>query len=218
MKHSVVAIALLSAPLLASAQNKTGGAALPCATASHAPMVKDFYENQKPGRPLPVASRHFNVPESVIASALPASQSIGTPGSAQVAQQIWKSIDAWGANTSVKLVFTSGGKHAYSFPSLVPMAQPDTGEGWLDMYADGGKGVHAHINGPYLKAVFATDLPGPTEGERTQGISFYNQDGSLILGVYARVAGETFDPAAVEGFKKTRALIESMPRVCAPKS
>lgn len=217
MKHSMIAIALLSTPLLAAAQNKPNSAALPCASASHAPMVRDFYENQKPGRPLPVAGRHFNVAESVIASALPATQSIGTPGSAQVAQQIWKSIDQWGANTSVKLVLTSGGKHAYSFPSLVPITQPDTGEGWLDMYADGGKGVHAHINGPYLKAVFATDLPGPKEGERTQAISFYNQDGSLILGVYARVAGETFDQAAVDGFKKTWALIESMPRICAAK-
>lgn len=217
MKHSMLMIAMLSVPVMAAAQNKSGSAALPCASASHAPLVRDFYENQKPGRPLPVASRHFNVPETVIASALPATQSIGTPGSAKIAQQIWKSIDEWGASTSIKLVLTSGGKHAYSFPSHVPIALPDTGEGWLDMNADGGKGVHAHINGPYLKAVFATDIPGPKEGERTQSISFYNQDGSLILGVYARVAGETFDQAAVEGFKKTWALIESMPRICAAK-
>ncbi|WP_293852018.1 ChuX/HutX family heme-like substrate-binding protein [Steroidobacter sp.] len=203
--------------MMAAAQNKPASTAVPCASATHAPMVRDFYENQKPGRPLPVASRHFNVAETVIASALPATQSIGTAGSAQVAQTVWKSIDEWGANTSIKLVLTSGGKHAYSFPSLVPMAKPDTGEGWLDMYADDSKGVHAHINGQYLKAVFATDLPGPKAGERTQAISFYNQDGSLVLGVYARVAGETFDQAAVEGFKKTWAVIESLPRICAAK-
>lgn len=218
MRNSTLLMLLLSAPLVASAQNKPASTALPCASPSHLPLVRDFYENQKPGRPLPVAGRHFNVPESVIASALPASQSIGTPGSPKIAQEIWKSIDAWGATTSVKLVLTSGGKHAYSFPSLVPIAQPDTNEGWLDMYADGGKGVHAHINGPYLKAVYATDIPGPKDGERTQAISFYNQDGSLILGVYARVSGETFDQAAVDGFKKTWALIESMPRVCTAKS
>lgn len=215
MKKSAVSLLIFCVPLLASAQDNSKVGALPCASPSHAPMVRDFYENQRPGRPLPVASRHFNVPETVIASALPSQQSIGTPGNPQVTKDIWKSIDAWGPTTSVKLVLTSGGKHAYSFPSLVPMAQPDQKDGWLDMYADGGKGVHAHINGPYVKAIFATDIPGKEAGQRTQGISFYNEDGSLILGVYAQVAGEQFDQAAVEGFKKTRALVESLPRVCA---
>lgn len=218
MKKSFVLLLLLGAPLASGAQDKSKAAPLPCASPSHAPMVRDYYENLRPGRPLPVPSRHFNVPELVIASALPIQQSIGTPGTVQATKDVWKSIDAWGARSNVKLVLTSGGNHAYSFPSLVPIAQPDKNDGWLDMYADDGKGVHAHINGPYVKAIYATDIPGKEPGQRTQGISFYNQDGSLILGVYAQVAGETFDQAAVEGFKKTRALIESLPRVCAPKS
>jgi putative heme iron utilization protein len=218
VKKSAVLLFLFGAPLLAGAQDRPKDAALPCASPSHASLIRDFYESQKPGRPLPVPGRHFNVPESVIASALPPQKSIGTPGTVQATKDVWKSIDAWGASTSVKLVFTSGGKHAYAFPSLVPIAQPDPNDGWLDMQADGGKGVHAHINGPYVKAIYVTDIPGKEAGQRTQAVSFYNQDGSLILGVYAQVAGESFDQAAVEGFKKTWALVESMPRVCAAKS
>jgi putative heme iron utilization protein len=218
VKKSAVLLVLFAVPLLSVAQDKAKPAPLPCATPSQMPLIRDYYENQRPGRPLPVPGRHFNVPELVIASALPLQQSIGTPGSPQLAKEIWKSIDAWGARTPVKLVLTSGGKHAYSFPSLVPITQPETDADWLDMYADEGKGVHAHINGPYVKAIYATDIPGKEAGQRTQGISFYNQEGNLILGVYAQVAGEQFDPAAVEGFKKTRALIESKSRVCAAQS
>ena len=218
MKKSVVMLLCGLVPLVGNAKDNAKSAPLPCASASHAPLVRDFYETQKPGRPLPVAGRHFNVPESVIASALPIQQSVGVVATPDAIKKIWKTIDAWGATTNVKLVFTSGGNHAYAFPSLVPITQPDRGDDWLDIYADGGKGVHAHLNGPYVKGIFVTDIPGKEAGQRTQAISFYNQDGSLALGVYAQIAGEQFDPAAVEGFKKTRALIESMPRVCAAKS
>lgn len=88
----------------------------------------------------------------------------------------------------------------------------------LDVYADGGKGVHTHISTPHVKAIYATDIPGKDAGQRTQAISFYNQDGSLALAVYAQIAGEKPDPAAIEGFKKTAAKIKALPRVCAPQS
>lgn len=217
MKKSVVLLALLGAPLLACAQGKSKVGSFPCATPSQASQIRDFYETQRPGRPLPVPGRHFNVPESVIASALAPQFAVGTPATMQVIKDVWKSIDAWGANTAVKLVLTSGGKHAYSFPSLVPITQPDANDGFLDMYADEGKGVHAHINMPYVKAIFAADLPGGTPNTRTQTISFYAEDGSLVLGVYAQVSGDPFDQAAVDGFMKTRALLESLPRICTAK-
>jgi putative heme iron utilization protein len=188
---------------------------LHCASQADTQRVRDYYTGYRPGVPLPVPSRFLDVPEMVIASGLPAEQSIGTPGSPRIVKDIWKSIDAWGEKTAVKLVLTSGGKHAYAFPSLVPITQPEDKSGYLDVYADGGKGVHAHIQVAHVKAVYATDIPGKEAARRTRAISFFGADGQLILGVYASIAAENADPAAVAGFAKTWELIRSLPRACA---
>lgn len=216
--HQTIAIltASVAALLLHGPVNAQTEASPPlaCASAAQAQLVRDYYGKTRPGAPLPIVSRHLNVPELVIASGLPASESIGTPGSTQATRAVWDSIDAWGASTSVKLVFTSGGKHAFAFPSLVPITQPDDGKGFLDIYADGGKGVHAHIQLAHVQAIYATDIPGKEEGKRTRAVSFFGADGQLILGVYASIATESFDPAAARGFAKTWDLVKSMPRVC----
>lgn len=190
---------------------------LHCASAADTQRVRDYYTNRRPGVPLPVPSRFLDVPEMVIASGLPADQSIGTAGSPEVVKHIWKSIDAWGEKTAVKLVLTSGGKHAFAFPSLVPITQPDDGSGLLDVYADGGKGVHAHLQVAHVKTIYATEIPGKEAGRRTRAVSFFGADGQLVLGVYASIAAETPDPAAIAGFTKTWKLIQSLPRVCTAK-
>jgi len=186
-----------------------------CATPTEAQRVRDYYQNLRPGVPLPVPSRFLDVPELVIASGLPERQSIGTPGSPEVTKRIWRSIDEWGPNTSVKLVLTSGSKHAFAFPSLVPITQPDDKRGMLDVYADEGRGVHAHIQLALVDTVYATDLPGREPGKRTRAVSFFAREGHLILSVYASIAADaTHDPAAAAGFANTWKLIGSMPRVC----
>ena len=187
---------------------------LHCASQADTQRVRDYYTGYRPGVPLPVPSRFLDVPELVIASGLPEDQSIGTAGSPQVVKDIWKSIDAWGGKTAVKLVLTSGGKHAFAFPSLVPITQPEDKSGYLDVYADGGKGVHAHLQVAHVKAIYATDIPGKEAGRRTRAISFFGADGQLVLGVYASIAAETPDPAAIAAFAKTWSLIQSLPRVC----
>ncbi len=65
-----------------------------------------------------------------------------------VVREVWKSIDAWGEKTSVKLVLASGGQHTFAFPSLVPITQSQMRNAdLLDVYADGGKsGVNTRIS------------------------------------------------------------------------
>ncbi|WP_129781595.1 ChuX/HutX family heme-like substrate-binding protein [Peristeroidobacter soli] len=212
MKNTPAFLLLLGAASLAHAE-----APVPCASAAQIASVHDYYTNQRPGRPLPVPARAFGWPESVVASGLPVEQSFGAAATPALVREIWKTIDAWGEKTSVKLVLASGGQHTFAFPSLVPITQPQNANAdLLDVYADGGKGVHTHISAPHVKAIYATDVPGKNAGQRTQAISFYNQDGSLALAVYAQIDGEKPDPAAIEGFKKTAAKIKALPRVCAP--
>ena len=214
MKHAAFLL-LLGVSSLASAEP----APIPCASPAQIATVRNYYTNQRPGRPLPVPARAFSVPESVIASGLPPQDSFGVAATPALVREIWKSIDAWGEKTSVKLVLATGGQHTFAFPSLVPITQPaGASESLLDVYADGGKGVHTHISTPHMKAIYASDVPGKDAGQRTQAVSFYNQDGSLALAVYAQIAGEQPDPAAVAGFQKTAAKIKALPRVCPAQS
>lgn len=213
MKSIPALLLLLGAASLAHAEPSP----VPCASTAQIATVRDYFTNQRPGRPLPVPARAFNLPESIIASGLPVEESFGIAATPALIREIWKTIDAWGEQTSVKLVLTTGGQHTFAFPSLVPITQPQNANADLyDVYADGGKGVHTHISTPHVKAIYATDIPGKDAGQRTQAISFYNHDGSLALAVYAQIAGEKPDPAAIEGFKKTAAKIKSLPRVCSP--
>jgi putative heme iron utilization protein len=189
--------------------------AAPCANAVAAQSVRQFFAEKRPGVPLPVAARALALPESVVASGLERAQVDSASATPERVRQIWKSIDAWGPRTQVKLVLAATGSlHSFAFPSLVPITQPDDGSGFLDVYADGGAGVHAHIQVAHVAAIFATDVPTASADKRTRAISFHDTDGRLILGVYAQIAKDPFDPAAVAGFARTRALVASLPGAC----
>jgi len=208
-------IARISAFLLTAAFAAPALAGTPaCATVEQASNIKTYYEKTRPGVPLTVASRFFNVPEFAIASGLPAALSIGTAVTPEQVKTIWSSIDAWGATTRVSLVVTPGSKHAFAFPSLVPITQKDAKDGYIDVYADEGRGVHSHIQLDQVAAVYATELADPKPGFKTRAISFFGPDGHLVIGVYASIKSDPFDDKAVAGFERTRALIASMPRIC----
>lgn len=210
----VITISALSIALPVQAQSM--GTILPpaCASAEQAASVREYYDNKRPGVPLAVASRFFKVSEFTIASALPDDQSLGTLGSAKVTDAVWSSIDAWGATTRVKLVLSPDSQHAFAFPSLVPITQDDSSDGYLDVYADEGRGVHSHIQLAKVAAIYATDIPSDKSGFRTRAISLFGHSGNLILGIYASLKNEEPDTKAVEGFSKTWDLIKSMPRLC----
>jgi len=203
-----LAAALTAVPATANAYGPV------CATTEQAGNIKDYYTKSRPGVPLPVPSRYFNVTEFVVASALPTESSLGVEATPEVTKQIWASIDGWGASTKVTLVLSPGSKHAFAFPSLVPVTQSDAKDGYLDVYADGGKGVHSHLQLDHVKAIYATDLPTKDPKFRTRGVSFFGPSGDLILGVYASINTAGYDQKAVDGFGRTWNLLKGMPRHC----
>lgn len=200
---------------LAGALTTSQPAAHPCATPAQSAQVAEYFKG-RPGAPLPIPGRVLKVEEAIVTSGLPRSQSWGIASSPEVFRKIWASIDGWGAQTRVSLVFTSGGQHAWNFPSLVPITQPDRNNGMYDMYADGGRGVHGHIMMAEVDSIWAVDIKRDKDQTKTQAIIFYDAKGKMILSVYASVAGQEPgpDPKAMEAFEKTRDLIRAIPGIC----
>lgn len=186
----------------------------PCATPEQTRNIRAYYEKMRPGVPLAVASRYFNVAESVVASALPDDAVVGTRVTPGIADQVWKSIESWGAQTDVSLVLAPNSKNAFAFPSKVPMDQDDSSDGYLDVYADDGKGVHSHIQIANIAAIYAHDMPNGDDKNRTRGVSFFGPTGDLIVAVYASIKADPFDPEAVQGFGRTWNLLKTMDKPC----
>lgn len=184
-----------------------------CAGPAIQKKVSDFYLGKGKGAPLVIAGRTLKLPEALVASALESDQHIGVLASAERVKNIWTSIDQWGEETHVRLVFTMGGSHVFDFPSKVPMRQEDLDDGWLDIFADQGEGVHGHLWLEQIKTVHAINLPG-ADDTPTRAISFYAADGTLIIGVYASISKKPYDKAVDPGFEKTWALLKTLPKAC----
>lgn len=203
-------------PLLLALAAAGGAHAGTCATADDARVIQDYYANVRPGAPPPAVGRLFRMEESRVVSALAADQAYGVRSDRAFFDQVWKSIDAWGADTRIGLVFTSGGMHAWNFPSTVPQTQASTSPIWYDMYADDGAGVHGHITPQEVDQIWALQLPTKQPDRFTRILGFYGKDGQLIVGLYVSEGTKDFDPAAVAGFERTRELLRTRPRLCQP--
>ncbi|MCI4646079.1 MAG: hypothetical protein MRY64_14960 [Hyphomonadaceae bacterium] len=183
-----------------------------CATAEQAAEVTAYLEN-RPGIPLAIASRNLEIPEAAAASALPADTAVGVVATPEIASKVWDTVEAWGEYSKVGLVFSPSGQHAFALPSLVPMRVDPDSDGYLDVYADDGDGVHSHIQLKYVSAIYATDIKAPS-GDRTRALIYYGPDGHAIIGVYPSIKGDVYSEAAVTGFKATWDLLAAMPQPC----
>ena len=185
-----------------------------CASADDAKVIQHYYAKTRPGAPPPAVGRLYRMPEATVVSALDAGHAYGVRSNRLLFDQVWKSVDAWGADTKIGIVFTSGGMHAWNFPSTVPQTQPTSSPIWHDMYADEGAGVHGHITPQEVDQIWALQLPTKEAGKFTRILSFYDKQGALIVGLYVSEGVKAFDPKAVAGFEQTRELLKGQPRIC----
>lgn len=186
-----------------------------CASADDAKVIQHYYAQTRPGAPPPPVSRLFRMKEATVVSALDAKQAYGVRSNRLFFDQVWKSVDAWGAETKIGIVFTSGGMHAWNFPSTVPQTQASSSLIWYDMYADKGAGVHGHITPQEVDQIWAMKLPTKEADKFTRILAFYGKEGDLIVGLYVSEGVKAFDPKAVAGFEKTWELLKTQPRICA---
>lgn len=185
-----------------------------CATPDDAKVVQHYYGKVRPGGPPPAAARLFRMREATLVSALHPDHAYGVRSNRLFFEQVWKSVDGWGKDTKIGLVFTSGGLHAWNFPSTVPQTQATTTPIWYDMYADDGAGVHGHVTPSDVEQIWALQLPTQEPGKFTRILAFYNPQGDLIVGLYVSEGVKDFDPKAVAGFERTRELLRTQPRIC----
>ena len=215
MYHRYVVPALVT--ILASsgpAVADSGGQTQLCADSYEKFLVRDWYRKYQPGAPLPIPSRELELVETKIASGLPPSQSIGVAASRERFEAIWQSIDTWGEDNRINIVITVDGYHAFNFPSKVPVTQATDHPVLYDAYADRGNGVHGHLNPDLMSMVFASKVPA-RDGTSLRAVSFYDQDGDLIAGLYASEPGKPTNETVLAGFERTWNLIAGMPRACA---
>jgi len=185
-----------------------------CATPDDAKVIRDYYANVRPGAPPPAVGRLFRMPEVSVVSALEPSQAYGVRSNRLFFDEVWKSVDSWGADTRIGIVFTAGGMHAWNFPSHVPQTRDSTTPIWYDMYADDGAGVHGHITPQEVDQIWALQIPTVRADRFTRILGFYGKDGNLIVGLYVSENVKDFDPKAVAGFERTRELLKTRPRIC----
>ncbi|MCL7715749.1 hemin-degrading factor [Stenotrophomonas mori] len=186
-----------------------------CATTDDAKVIRNYYAQTRPGAPPPAVARLFRMEETRVVSALEPAQAYGVRSNRLFFDEVWKSVDAWGADTRVGIVFTSGGMHVWNFPSKVPQTQSTTTPIWYDMYADGGAGVHGHITPQEVDQIWALQIPTTDPDKFTRILGFYDREGALIVGLYVSEGVKDFDPKAVAGFERTRELLRTQPRLCA---
>lgn len=207
---------LLNAALLA-AMGLAGNAAAAdtCASSDDAKVIRHYYAKTRPGAPPPAVARLFRMEETRVVSALEPAQAYGVRSNRLFFDQVWKSVDDWGKDTRIGIVFTSGGMHVWNFPSSVPQTQSTSTPIWYDMYADDGAGVHGHITPQEVDQIWALQLPTAEPDKFTRILGFYDREGRLIVGLYVSEGVKAFDPKAVAGFERTRELLKTQPRICA---
>lgn len=192
------------------------------ASASATPVCADAAQTERirkevkdyPGDPLAIVARDLQLSEFTTASGIFPEMQVGAMINAEQFQTLWKSIDGWGADTMVRVILSPSSEHAFIVQGKVPVIKPDAEPGYLDAYADGTKGLQSHIQMSKIAAVYATDIPTDDPAYRTRGINFMDHDGNSVVGIYASVKKYDPDPKAVEGFERTRALVEALPRAC----
>lgn len=208
---------LLGLPLLAAlGLSGETRASDTCASADDAKVIQHYYSAVRPGGPPPAAARLFRMKEATVVSALKTEHAYGVRSDRRFFEEVWKSVDSWGADTRIGIVFTSGGMHAWNFPSTVPTSRSTSTPIWYDMYADDGAGVHGHITPQEVDQIWVMQLPTVEPDKFTRVLGFYGQDGHLIVGLYVSENTKPYDPKAVEGFERTRELLKTRPRICTP--
>jgi len=213
--HNVI-LSTLAAGVVATISTPTASAHADltehCSNAAFDSEIADYYAD-RPGSPPAIPARRLSVRGLMVMDALEAQGSAkvlkSTPA---LLSQVWVSVDSWGEDTQVHLVFPLENKHVIDVITNVPVTQPDDGSGFLDIYADHGDGVHGHVYSEKVAAIALAKLP--RGGEATRLIGFYDQHGETIFATYASQATKTADAKAIAGFADTWAFAQSQESLC----
>ncbi len=123
--------------------------------------------------------------------------------------KVWESLQGWDEALTLVLV----GGHVFEVHGRIPGGEPSRVSQMFNL-TQTGPGLGGHIRADLIAAIYAVSLAG-REGPM-RGLAFLDARGDGVFHVFLP-EGRKPPPALVAQFEKTRALIESLPRACAPQ-
>jgi len=185
-----------------------------CATPEQQAAVRSFYAALPSAPPL-VARRHMKLAEEIVSSGLPTEYATGVSG--EHFKAVWDSLSAW--PVAFFIMDQKGWimKFEAPVPSLLGNKRDDA---FTDVKAPGANGLISHIRPDLVTSIHAVALPGGMgrDGKMREGMTraviFYDASKESVMGLYASLAGEDLNKAAIPAFEKTMALMRTLPQVC----
>ncbi len=192
------------ATLLSPVAHSTDVAPAACATPEQAARINALYS--KGPAPMPFQSQEeLKLPESTIASALPADLATGIDGTHFRA--VWDSLATW----DNALVMIRKGGNVFEVNTKIVAGEPSKRSKFFNLGHESS--LSGHLRPDLIASIYAVALPG-REGV-ARGVFFYDAAGESVFGVFLPGEGAEPSAAALAGFEKTRSVIRSLPARCA---
>ncbi|MEQ9110360.1 MAG: ChuX/HutX family heme-like substrate-binding protein [Rhodospirillaceae bacterium] len=174
-----------------------------CATSTQKVSVEEYYVASA-GAMTFRASDELGVTEAVVLSALGEESATGTTGISF--NEVWESLRSW---TDAMTVIRFGGQ-VFEVHGPVNAGAPSTRSNFFNL--SGHNGVGGHLRPDLISSIYAISLA--SERATIRGVTFLDQSGNSIFGVYVPSEGEEPPQEIVEQFKATKKLIASLPSAC----
>ena len=203
-KYALVPLVYAAFSTIQAMAAEPAGNSAACATPAQAAEVAAALAGKEPGPLFSVASA-LKLPESVVASALPAAQAHGVAASHFA--QIWRSLEDW--EDALSLV--TKGPNIIEIRGRVGIGEPSKRSKFFNISREGG-GLTGHLRPDLYSSIYAVARPGKESTLR--GLTFYDQTGDAVFSVFVPSEGETPSAAVVRQFEATWALVRSLPTLC----
>lgn len=172
-----------------------------CANPDQRTKIATYLKTANPGIATAATARVLDLPEEIVASALPPEQAFGIKGAAF--QQIWETLPAWGETF---FLIMKGG-HVFELETKIMPGKPSARSSFYNI--DRGAPLSGHLRGDLITSIYAFDTP--QRGETVRGVIFYGPTGESM---FAAIVRDESPDAQKAAFAKTRALMETLPKAC----
>ena len=209
---TIAALAVFATAPLQAGSHQTAPPQVSCATEAEADDVTAYFADNH-GLPA-IAAQRLGLAETVVASALPAGDAIGTD--AGIFNDVWTRLTE--LDSALILVLKEG--HVFEMRGPIPPGTPSTRSNYFNVEfpeeeagAGDPDGFSGHLRPDLLTAIYAFKLPGEG-GVPVRSLFFYGPSGNSDFGVVL-AAGESEESAANRAaFEEIWQMIAAAPRLC----
>jgi putative heme utilization carrier protein HutX len=193
--------ALISVMLSAAFAGHATAADPMCADTAQKQKITEHFKTSNPAIVTAVSARTLQMPEEIVASALPAEQGVGVKGTAF--QQVWETLPAWGDT----FFMVMKGGHVFELETKIMKGVPSAKSNFYNI--EHGAPLAGHLRSDLISSIYA--VTAKTRGQELRSVIFYGPTGESM---FAAVVREDSPPAQKEAFEKTLALMKTLPKAC----